>query len=415
MLKSDQAIDTQPPGGVTGNLLRLLQEFIRENLAVGRLRVTLPNGSAVCASVSEEPRVDLSIDDWRSILLIFLYPSYYLPEALVRRRIKFNFGSMDDLLRMFMAFPERTPALPLRERWLREVGAWKDRMFGAGSERRASSDVRFHYNLSNEFFHNFLDENMQYSCGFFDPWESTLDAAQLCKMSIIDRKLTITSNSKVLDIGCGWGGLAKFIARKHGARVTGITLSDQQFRYATAETQVPGVKFELSDYRNHSGIYDRVVSVGMLEHVGREHYPEFFGCVSKLLSTDGVALIHSIGRAGHGGPINPWLRRHIFPGTYLPLLSDLISAAEKANLWIVDVDNWRLHYAQTLAHWVERVEKRKSEVIAEFGEEFLLAWRFYLRSCELGFRHQGLTVYQLLLTHKPEAVPLNRRYMYESS
>jgi cyclopropane-fatty-acyl-phospholipid synthase len=280
---------------------------------------------------------------------------------------------------------------------------------------RARRNVKHHYDLSDKLFSLFLDADRQYSCAYYRSEDDDLETAQLAKKQHIASKLNIHPGQHVLDIGSGWGGLALYIARHYPVRVTGLTLSDEQFRHANERARQLGmgdrVTFKLLDYRKETGVYDRIVSVGMFEHVGRPHFSAFFRQLSALLKPDGVALIHTIGTQARPSPINPWLRRHIFPGAYLPALSQIAPIIEARRMWLTDLENLRLHYASTLAAWRERFDANRDRIALLYDERFCRMWEFYLQSCEAGFRWSGLTVFQLQLTKSIDALPVTRDYM----
>lgn len=281
--------------------------------------------------------------------------------------------------------------------------------------RQSRRNVKYHYDLSDELFSLFLDADRQYSCAYYRSDDDDLDTAQLAKKQHITAKLDIHPGQHILDIGSGWGGLALYIARHYPVRVTGLTLSDEQFRHSNERARQLGlgdrVSFKLLDYRKAGGVYDRIVSVGMFEHVGRPYFSTFFRQISSLLTPDGVALVHSIGLQTPPAPINPWLGRHIFPGAYLPALSQITPILESRRLWLTDVENLRLHYASTLAAWRQRFESNRDRVERLYDERFCRMWDFYLQSCEAGFRWSGLTVFQLQLTKSIDALPVTRDYM----
>ena len=280
---------------------------------------------------------------------------------------------------------------------------------------RARRNVKHHYDLSDELFSLFLDADRQYSCAYYRSDDDDLETAQLNKKQHIAAKLNIHPGQHVLDIGSGWGGLALYIARHYPVRVTGLTLSDEQFRHASERARQLGladrVKFKLLDYRNETGVYDRIVSVGMFEHVGRPHFSAYFRQLAALLNPDGVALVHTIGWQTPPSPINPWLRRYIFPGAYLPALSQITPIIESRRMWLTDLENLRLHYAKTLAAWRERFDASRDRVARLYDQRFCRMWDFYLQSCEAGFRWSGLTVFQFQLTKSIDALPGTRDYM----
>jgi cyclopropane-fatty-acyl-phospholipid synthase len=285
---------------------------------------------------------------------------------------------------------------------------------------RARRNVHHHYDHATEFYRCFLDEDLQYSCAYFANEGLSLEEAQEAKRRHIAAKLNLRAGHRVLDIGCGFGGMALFLARNYGVHVTGTTLSTEQLRTAQQRAAKQGlsrlVEFRLEDYRRTRGQFDRIVSVGMFEHVGRPHYSQFFARVGQLLTEDGVALVHTIGRQTPPMPINVWIRENIFPGAYLPALSQLAPLLEKQNYWLTDFENLRLHYALTLAEWNRRFQANRERVReidpVRHDERFCRMWEFYLQACEAGFRHSGLTVFQLQLSKKIDALPITRDYMF---
>ncbi len=284
---------------------------------------------------------------------------------------------------------------------------------------RSRRNVHHHYDHPADFYRCFLDEDMQYSCAYFAAEGVSLEEAQEAKKRHIAAKLDIRPGHRVLDIGCGFGGTALFLARNYGVHVTGITLSTEQHKIARERAAKLGltrlVDFRLEDYRRVHGVFDRIVSVGMFEHVGRPHYRQFFSRLGTLLAEDGVALLHTIGRYQSPSPINVWIRQNIFPGAYLPSLSQLAPLLEKEELWLTDFENLRLHYAATLNEWNRRFQANRERVRtlnpAVYDERFFRMWEFYLQSCESGFRYSGLTVFQLQLAKRIDALPITRDYM----
>jgi cyclopropane-fatty-acyl-phospholipid synthase len=283
---------------------------------------------------------------------------------------------------------------------------------------RSRRNVAHHYDLSGALFSLFLDSDRQYSCAYFREGHETIDAAQLAKKQHIAAKLLVHPGHHILDIGSGWGGLALYLASHYpNVRVTGLTLSEEQYRVATERARQAGlgdrVTFKLTDYRLEDGTYDRIVSVGMFEHVGRPQFTTFFEKVKSLLKPDGVALLHSIGFQTPPASINPWLRRNIFPGAYLPALSQLSWQLEKRGFWLTDLETLRLHYAHTLAAWHQRFQANRAKIMALYDERFCRMWEYYLQSCEAGFRWSGLTVFQIQMAKTIGAVPITRDYMVQ--
>ena len=282
--------------------------------------------------------------------------------------------------------------------------------------RRARRNVAHHYDLPPEFYDLFLDGDRQYSCAYFTSPAVTLEAAQAEKKRRIAAKLLLDRPGlRVLDIGSGWGGLALFLAGHASADVTGITLSAEQHRDSTGRAAAAGmadqVRFALRDYRQEAGSYDRIVSVGMFEHVGRGSYDAYFTKVRDLLRDDGVALLHSIGDSGTPGPINPFIQKHIFPGAAIPSLSEVLAAVERSGLLVTDIEILHLHYAETLLRWRERLVANRAEAVRMQGERFFRMWEFYLAMCEVGFRERTSMVFQMQLARRKGATPLTRDYM----
>jgi cyclopropane-fatty-acyl-phospholipid synthase len=281
---------------------------------------------------------------------------------------------------------------------------------------RAKRNVAHHYDLDGRLYSLFLDADRQYSCAYFDQPDSTLDDAQLAKKRHLAAKMLMDRPGlSVLDIGCGWGGLGLYLAEITGARVLGVTLSEEQ--HATANNRSvekglePRVQFRLEDYRDVDGKFDRIVSVGMFEHVGVSHYDKFFRKVRDLLDDNGVAMLHSIGRSGPPTSTATFISKYIFPGGYIPALSEVLPAVQRSGLVVTDVEILRLHYAETLKAWRERFLARREEVLRLYDERFIRMWDFYLASSEMAFRHRGLMVFQIQLARRQEAVPLTRDYI----
>ena len=282
-------------------------------------------------------------------------------------------------------------------------------------QRRAKRNVAHHYDLSAELYDLFLDADRQYSCAYFADEHGDLDRAQADKKAHIAAKLALKPGQKILDIGCGWGGMALYLNRVAGAEVLGITLSEEQLRIARARAETAGVsdrvRFELLDYRQVKGRFDRIVSVGMFEHVGPPHYRPFFQKCRELLTPDGVMLLHTIGRADGPGATDPFIAKYIFPGAYVPALSQIAPAVERAYLWITDLEVLRLHYAHTVALWYDRVTAAEAEITRLYDARFFRMWQFYLAGGIAAFRHDGHLVFQMQLARKRDAVPITRDYM----
>jgi cyclopropane-fatty-acyl-phospholipid synthase len=283
---------------------------------------------------------------------------------------------------------------------------------------RARHNVAHHYDLSGKLYELFLDADRQYSCAYFGRPSDDLERAQLRKKQHIAKKLHLKPGQRVLDIGSGWGGLALSLASSADVEVLGITLSTEQQALATRRAEAAGlahkVKFELRDYRSLDGTFDRIVSVGMFEHVGVPNYPAFFGQLHKLLKPDGVAVLHAIGRSDGPGSTNPWIAKYIFPGGYSPALSEVLPAVEAAKLFVTDIEILRLHYARTLAAWRGRFNAHRAEIAAIYDERFCRMWEFYLIGSEIAFRRQGHMVWQMQMAREVGTLPLTRDYIYEA-
>jgi cyclopropane-fatty-acyl-phospholipid synthase len=348
---------------------------------------------------------------------ILLSPELALGEAYMDGRLTFEEGTT---LRDFLTLLFVNPGAPEYLEGLRRglVAGW-DRLiswlpgFAIGAARR---DVAHHYDLSRQLFELFLDEDLFYSCACFETGTESLEQAQRRKCALITRKLCLRPGQRVLDIGSGWGGLALYLARHAGVDVTGVTLSVEQLQVATERAAAAGladrVRFHLMDYREVNGCFDRIVSVGMFEHVGVRHYDRFFSVVGRHLADDGVALLHSIGRSDPPGGASPWLNKYIFPNGYSPSLSEVLAATERQHLWVTDVEILRLHYARTLAEWQRRFQANRDRVRALYDERFCRMWELYLLSCELVFRRCSGMVFQMQLARNRDAVPLTRTYLW---
>ena len=283
-------------------------------------------------------------------------------------------------------------------------------------KNKSKSNVAHHYDISEKLYDLFLDKNRQYSCAYFKNENESLEQAQQNKIDHIIKKLNLKPNQKVLDIGSGWGTLAIEIAKKSQCEVLGITLSENQYTHSVEKVKMSGlenqVRFKIADYRDLNEKFDRIVSVGMFEHVGRKFYKTYFNSVSKLLNEDGVALIHTIGSINPPRDPHPWITKYIFPGGYTPSLSEVSKPIEKSGLILSDVEVWRMHYSHTLRNWKERFLSKREEVLEMFDEKFLRMWEFYLAGCEMAFKWGDQVVFQMQLIKKHSAVPNTRDYIY---
>jgi cyclopropane-fatty-acyl-phospholipid synthase len=283
---------------------------------------------------------------------------------------------------------------------------------------RSRKNVHSHYDLDGRLYSLFLDNDLQYSCAYFEPDNEELEEAQVAKKRHLAAKLRLEPGMKVLDIGSGWGGLGLYLAERAKVDVTGVTLSDEQFAVSNRRAQERGLsdraRFLLQDYRKVKGPFDRIVSVGMFEHVGVGHFRAFFEACKELLTPDGAMVLHSIGRFDGAGSTNSWIAKYIFPGGYIPALSEVVPKIEKTGLKITDIEILRLHYAKTLRLWRERFLAHREQVAAMYDERFCRMWEFYLASSETAFQYQDMMNFQIQITRHQEALPFTRTYMFEA-
>lgn len=386
----------------------MLQSLIARTFRTRSIAVRLPGGRTIRGGPGA-PELTIVVEDMKTAMAIALNPELRLGEAFMDGTFRVEDGTIYDFLELTASELARTRR-PLKPGW-RIRRAWEQ----ANDRAHARSNVHHHYDLTVDFYRLFLDEDLQYSCAFFERPAASLEEAQAAKKRRLIDKLLLSPGQTALDIGCGWGGLGLSMAER-GATVTGVTLSTEQHRTANERAVARGLAdraaFRLQDYRDLREPFDRIVSVGMFEHVGQPNYQEYFDTVARLLSDDGVAVIHSIGRKGPPSRTQPWVRKYIFPGGYIPSLSEVLPAIERAGLWVTDMEVLRLHYAETLRHWRERFLARRDEALALYDERFCRMWEFYLAASEVAFRELGHMVFQLQLAKTPDAVPLSRDYLY---
>ena len=396
--------------------MRLLDQLFRRLVRHGELQVIWPNGrSSIYGSATPDGRpCSMRIHDRATMLRILLAPSLAAGEAYVNGRITIEEGDILDLLDL-LRFNTRWDRSNPNYRYLSPRRGWSGVLRQWNGRIASRQNVAHHYDLSDRLYRLFLDDDRQYSCAYFVDAANDLNTAQDDKKAHIAAKLHLKPGQRVLDIGCGWGGLALYLNRVADVEVLGITLSSEQLAVARRRAQMAGVadrvRFEMLDYRDVDGHFDRIVSVGMLEHVGRPNYQAFFAKVSELLPNDGVALIHTIGRADGPGETDPWTRKYIFPGGYAPALSELTPAVERNFLWMTDIEVLRMHYAYTLEHWYKRTLASEKAIVALYDDRFFRMWTFYLAGAITAFRHGGHCNFQMQLAHQPTAVPLTRLYM----
>lgn len=394
----------------------MLDAKLEQLIQTGSLSVTWPNGrtSRYGRNKASNPDVAVRLVGPLTPLKLGLHPDLYLGEAYMSGALRLERGTLWDLMTLLgrnLAIHRDGPLF----RIARPLFNWAVQR---NSRRLSRKNVAHHYDLSNELYRLFLDPDLQYSCAYFPRPDLDLDAAQLAKKRHLAAKLQLQPGQRVLDIGCGWGGLALFLAQTQNVEVLGITLSREQLDVARRRTAEAGltdrVKFELMDFRDVTGPFDRIVSVGMFEHVGIPHYADFFARIRELLSSSGIAVLHSIGRMHGPSTTSHWVRKYIFPGGYIPALSQVLPPVEHSGLWITDLEILRLHYANTLALWRERFLKQLHVIKKLYDERFCRMWEFYLVTSEMSFRYGGFMVFQMQLSAEVSNVPLTRDYLFEA-
>lgn len=397
--------------------MKLLNYAMQRFVKTGTLRIIDADGKQHLYAATPTPSVTIRLTDRRLHRSLFLNPELRTGEAYMDGTLIVEEGTLRDLLTLYALNRGNLRSQPLQKA---VRGAYKmlRGFYQRNPVAKSRKNVERHYDLSNELYGLFLDDDLNYSCAYFLKPGDSLETAQRNKLRHIAAKLALKPGQKVLDIGSGWGGMAMYLAEVADVDVTGVTLSAEQQKLAARRAQERGlaerVRFELKDYRDVTGTFDRIVSVGMFEHVGVGHYGEFFAKVSSLLAGDGVALLHSIGRKGGPGSTGPWVRKYIFPGGYSPALSETLAAIEGAGLWVTDIEVLRLHYAATLLEWERRFQKNRGKIAALLDERFCRMWEFYLVISEFSFRYGKHMVFQIQLAKQVDTLPLDRGYMAEA-
>jgi len=394
---------------------KALDRFLTGMMVEDRLSITFPDGSTRDYGPDTGEAAHLDIADTATLRALILNPDLGLGEGYMNGTITPRNCTLEDVLTIIIRnrFKGHLPSWVLAAD---RVRFHMRRFIQRNAPSSARKNVAHHYDISDDLYRLFLDEDMQYSCAYFRDDDMTLEEAQSAKKTHIAGKLRLEPGMRVLDIGCGWGGMALTLARDYGCEVTGITLSENQLATAQRRAEAAGladrIHFNLQDYRHTKGTFDRIVSVGMLEHVGVPNFDTYFSRVAELLDADGVALIHTIGRSAPPMAHSSWINKYIFPGGYVPSLSELAPAVERSGLWQADIEVWRLHYAKTIRHWRQRFDANTSQIGGMYDERFIRMFRYYLTVCILAFEHQMQGVYHLQLAHKRDAVPLTRDYLY---
>jgi cyclopropane-fatty-acyl-phospholipid synthase len=390
---------------------RLLLTFLGRCIRHGSLTVTTAGGRTCTFGDASRRPVTVRFASAAAQRAVLFDPELKLGEAYMDGSLIVERGSIADLLALLLAQERLRGRNWLLPRLLRYLFR---RLQQFNLRSRSRTNVAHHYDLDGRLYSLFLDGDQQYSCGYFENPDQSLDDAQLAKKRHLAAKLRLTPDVTVLDIGCGWGGLALYLAEIAGAQVTGITLSQEQYQRAQARALERGrqdVAFKLVDYRDVDGRFDRIVSVGMFEHVGIGFYDAFFNKCAKLVAEDGVVLLHTIGRSSPPGITNPWIAKYIFPGGYIPALSEVLPAIERAGLIVADVEVLQLHYAETLKAWRERFLAHRDEVVRLYDQRFVRMWEFYLACSEMAFRMGEMVVFQIQMTKRKGLIPTRRDYI----
>jgi cyclopropane-fatty-acyl-phospholipid synthase len=396
--------------------MSLIGRFIDQVLPVGSITVIQPDGSRETYGPGGGKSITVRFHDRRVAMDIFRNPRLRFGELYMDGRITIEDGSILDLLELIVG------AKPWEQGRRKALGkgkaAWFKRFFRRNSPRKSRSNVAHHYDIGNALYELFLDEDWQYSCAYYTDPNNSLEQAQRDKKAHIAAKLDLRPGQRVLDIGCGWGGMALYLHQVAGVDVLGVTLSEEQLKMARERAAKAGVadqvKFELIDYRMVEGEFDRIVSVGMFEHVGVAHYEEFFAKCRELLKPDGVMLLHTIGKLGGAGMPDPFTDKWIFPGYHLPSLSQMCSATEKVKLIASDIENLRLHYAYTLREWLKRASANRAKIEALYDARFFRMWEFYLAGGIVMFESGAACNYQVQYVRDRRALPITRDYMAEA-
>jgi cyclopropane-fatty-acyl-phospholipid synthase len=394
----------------------LLSQILKRLIKKGTLTVIDCQNQTRVFKGDPGPTATMKLHNRSVARKLAIYPKLYLGEAYMDGLLTVEDGNIYDLLDLFSlntGWGIKHPLASIGDFIYKLV--WLFIRYNPKS--RSVQNVAHHYDLSDDFYNLFLDENRQYSCAYFKNPDDSLEQAQLQKMAHIEAKLALKDGQKVLDIGCGWGGMARFLANCRNVSVKGITLSKNQLAYAKSKAKEVGlddrVDYIMKDYRDLTETFDRIVSVGMFEHVGVPHYRHFFDKVKVTLKEDGVALLHTIGTADRPTATNPWIQKYIFPGGYIPALSEITPEIEKAGLYITDIEILRVHYAETLRAWRQRFTDKLDVVLEIYDDRFSRMWEFYLAASEVAFRYNGLVVFQIQLAKKIDTLPLTRDYVSE--
>jgi cyclopropane-fatty-acyl-phospholipid synthase len=396
-----------------------LSKLLTHLVQLGTLTVTDAEGHThVFGGRSAGPTATMLLSDAKLYKSLFFNPELAAGEAYMDGSLTFPGSSLREFLTLVSVNTNRPAGKPTAlHRAIGTVSRSLKRFQQSNPIGKAQENIAHHYDIGNALYRLFLDEGLFYSCAYFENDDDSLEAAQRAKCRLITAKLGLRPGQKILDIGCGWGGLAIYLAQMEDVEVLGVTLSKEQHALAVERAAAAGVadrvRFELRDYRQLDHRFDRIVSVGMFEHVGVQRYGEFFAKANELMPDDGVMLLHSIGHMSPPSTASPWLRKYIFPGAYSPSLSEVFPATERNRLWVTDCEFLRLHYAMTLNHWHARFERNRAQIAQMYDERFCRMWEFYLISAEMMFRTGAQEVFHMQLSRKRDASPIRRDYMVD--
>lgn len=395
--------------------MAVIEKLVGKVISKGRLTIVMPDGRKLEFGPGGGKSLAVRLTDRQTAFAIARNPRLGLGEAYMDGRLIIEDGDILDLMELATGANRWEEAGAGRKAISKGKNPLKKLWRARNVAKRARKNVAHHYDIGNDLYRLFLDDDLQYSCAYFTDPGNSLEQAQSDKKAHIAAKLALEPGQHVLDIGCGWGGTALYLNRVAGVRVTGVTLSEEQLKVARERAAAAGVadqvKFELIDYRAVEGQFDRIVSIGMFEHVGAAHYDEFFAKCRELLKPGGVMLLHTIGKLGKATTPDPFTDKYIFPGYHLPSVSQMATASEKVRLITTDIETLRLHYAYTLRHWLERTRKAKAKIVAMYDERFFRMWEFYLAGGVVAFESGSMCNYQLQYVRDRRALPITRDYM----
>ena len=395
----------------------MIGRLVEKLMSKGRLTLVMPDGKRTSYGPGGGASLTVRVTDRKTLFAIARNPRLGLGEAYMDGRLIVEDGTILDLMRLVVGANRWEDKGKGRAAMNKGKGKWKA-LFRRNKARASRRNVAHHYDIGNDLYRLFLDEDLQYSCAYFTDPANSLEQAQADKKAHIAAKLYLKPGQRVLDIGCGWGGTALYLNRVADVDVLGITLSEEQLKVARARAEEAGVadrvKFELIDYREIEGRFDRIVSIGMFEHVGAAHYDEFFAACRNLLAEDGVMLLHTIGKYGKASAPDPFTDKWIFPGYHLPSISQLAAASERQRLITSDLELLRVHYAYTLRHWLERARANRDKIVALHDERFFRMWEFYLSGGVVAFESGSMCNFQAQYIRDRNALPITRDYMAEA-